>query len=147
MTLSCAETSQQPLPPLRKLWYDKLADALLGDDEPVMNAASSRYALICQKCFTHNGLVKEEMWEDARTHTFLLPMLSDLDHENGVGRIRLSQVWPFQSFCSLTAERSSVSVPIAHSAADSGTAHNAWCLTTKRTASSKQRRRNPRVQG
>jgi hypothetical protein len=33
-----------------------------------MNAAASRYALICQKCFSHNGLVKEEMWEDARTH-------------------------------------------------------------------------------
>ncbi|KAI0248009.1 hypothetical protein BJV78DRAFT_855438 [Lactifluus subvellereus] len=61
-----AQSSQQPLPPPRKLWYDKLADALLGDDEPVVNVAASRYALICQKCFTHNGLVKEEMWEDAQ---------------------------------------------------------------------------------
>ncbi|KAH9970245.1 hypothetical protein BGW80DRAFT_1333111 [Lactifluus volemus] len=60
-----AQPSQQPLPPPRKLWYDKLADALLGDDEPV-NAVASRYALICQKCFAHNGLVKEEMWEDAQ---------------------------------------------------------------------------------
>jgi endoplasmic reticulum junction formation protein lunapark len=33
-----------------------------------MNAAASRYALICQKCLSHNGLVKEYMWEDARTH-------------------------------------------------------------------------------
>lgn len=61
-----AETPQQPLPPPRKQWYDKLADVLLGDDEQPVNAAASRYALICQKCFTHNGLVKEDMWEDAR---------------------------------------------------------------------------------
>lgn len=54
-----------PIQPLRKQWYDKLADALLGDDEsPPSNA--SRYALICEKCFNHNGLVKESMWEDAR---------------------------------------------------------------------------------
>jgi len=70
--LSFVVTPQQPLPPPRKLWYDKLADALLGDDESSMNAAASRYALICQKCFSHNGLVKEEMWEGARTHDLLL---------------------------------------------------------------------------
>ena len=67
-----AVTPQQPLPPPRKLWYDKLADALLGEDEPPVNAAASRYALICRKCFNHNGLVKEDMWEDARTHGSLL---------------------------------------------------------------------------
>jgi len=61
-----APTPQQPLSPPRKLWYDKLADALLGDDESPVSAAASRYALICQKCFTHNGLVKEDMWEDAQ---------------------------------------------------------------------------------
>ncbi|KAI0297801.1 hypothetical protein B0F90DRAFT_1938574 [Multifurca ochricompacta] len=61
-----APSPQQPLPPPRKLWYDKLADALLGDEEPSANVAASRYALICQKCFTHNGLVKEDMWEDAQ---------------------------------------------------------------------------------
>jgi len=55
----------QPIQPLRKQWYDKVADALLGDDESV-NAATSRYALICEKCFHHNGLVKESMWEDAQ---------------------------------------------------------------------------------
>ena len=56
----------QPIQPLRKQWYDKLADALLGDDESPANAAASRYALICEKCFNHNGLVKESMWEDPR---------------------------------------------------------------------------------
>jgi len=61
-----ARTPQQPLQPPRKQWYDKLADVLLGDEEPHLNAAASRYALICQKCFTHNGLVKEDMWEDAQ---------------------------------------------------------------------------------
>ncbi|VDB85526.1 unnamed protein product [Peniophora sp. CBMAI 1063] len=51
----------QPLPPPRKQWYDKLADAILGDDE---TAAASRYALICQKCFTHNGLVEASRYEE-----------------------------------------------------------------------------------
>ncbi|KAI9511050.1 hypothetical protein F5148DRAFT_1327020 [Russula earlei] len=60
------QTPQEPLPPPRKLWYDKLADALLGEDESPVNAAASRYALICRKCFVHNGLVKEDMWEDAQ---------------------------------------------------------------------------------
>ncbi|KAG6819751.1 hypothetical protein H0H93_009051, partial [Arthromyces matolae] len=50
----------------RKQWYDKVADALLGDDDHTPNASSSRYALICEKCFAHNGLVKESMWADAQ---------------------------------------------------------------------------------
>lgn len=56
------------MPPPRKQWYDKLADAILGDDDST-SAAASRYALICQKCFAHNGLVKESLWEDAREFT------------------------------------------------------------------------------
>ena len=54
-----------PQPPPRKQWYDKLADAILGDDDAT-GSPSSRYALICQKCFAHNGLVKESIWQDTR---------------------------------------------------------------------------------
>ncbi|CAL1698851.1 unnamed protein product [Somion occarium] len=58
---------QRPMPPPRKQWYDKLADAILGDDDASsVSAAASRYALICQRCFSHNGLVKESEWEDIR---------------------------------------------------------------------------------
>ncbi|KAL6302717.1 hypothetical protein BKA93DRAFT_900240 [Sparassis latifolia] len=57
---------QRPLPPPRKQWYDKLADAILGDDGETATGAASRYALICHKCFTHNGLVKESVWEDTQ---------------------------------------------------------------------------------
>jgi len=57
-----------PQPPPRKQWYDKLADAILGDDD-VAGSPSSRYALICQKCFVHNGLVKESAWQDTREST------------------------------------------------------------------------------
>ncbi|KIY48335.1 hypothetical protein FISHEDRAFT_43606, partial [Fistulina hepatica ATCC 64428] len=52
--------------PPRKKWYDKLADAILGDDDGTAVPGASRYALICEKCFAHNGLVKEDMWEDAQ---------------------------------------------------------------------------------
>lgn len=57
-----------PVTPPRKQWYDKLADALLGEDDPNITPAASRYALICRKCFAHNGLVKPEYWEDAREY-------------------------------------------------------------------------------
>jgi len=55
-----------PVQPQRRQWYDRLADSILGDDDPNIASPSSRYALICEKCFTHNGLVKENMWEDAQ---------------------------------------------------------------------------------
>ena len=55
-----------PTPP-RKQWYDRVADALLGDEVTGSGGGSEqRYALICEKCFMHNGLVKEEWFEDAR---------------------------------------------------------------------------------
>jgi predicted RNA-binding Zn-ribbon protein involved in translation (DUF1610 family) len=57
----------QPIQATRKHWYDKFADAILGeDDEQSASVAASRYALICQKCFSHNGLVKESQWEDTQ---------------------------------------------------------------------------------
>lgn len=46
----------------RKQWYDKVADVLLGDEDA--NTTNSRYALICEKCRAHNGLVKESLWDD-----------------------------------------------------------------------------------
>ncbi|KAK2465858.1 hypothetical protein APHAL10511_001499 [Amanita phalloides] len=46
----------------QKQWYDKLADFVLGDDDA--NVPMSRYALICEKCRAHNGLVKESLWDD-----------------------------------------------------------------------------------
>ncbi|KAK0190310.1 hypothetical protein F5146DRAFT_1043706 [Armillaria mellea] len=51
---------QPPPGPSRKQWYDKLADAVLGDDD------QARFALICEQCFAHNGLVKESAWEDTQ---------------------------------------------------------------------------------
>lgn len=53
-----------PSTPPRKQWYDKLADAILGDEDA--SSPATRYALICQRCFTHNGLVKEGAWEDTQ---------------------------------------------------------------------------------
>ncbi|OCB91913.1 hypothetical protein A7U60_g809 [Sanghuangporus baumii] len=60
------QTPQAALVPPKKQWFDRLADALLGDDELGADGAKNRYALICQKCFAHNGLVKEELWEDTQ---------------------------------------------------------------------------------
>ncbi|CAE7223485.1 unnamed protein product [Rhizoctonia solani] len=44
-------------------WLDKVADKVLGEDESPLGVAQSRYALICERCFSHNGLVKENDWE------------------------------------------------------------------------------------
>jgi len=59
--------ASQPMPtaPAKKQWLDKLADALLGEDQ-TPDSATSKYALICEKCLGHNGLVKEDMWENAQ---------------------------------------------------------------------------------
>src|SRR5260221_2205777 len=132
----CAVTPQQPLPPPRKLWYDKLADALLGEDEPPVNAAASHYALICQKCSSHNGLVKEDMWDDARTHDPLLHILNDVDDDRFTGRIRLSQVWAFQPLCTLPAERFPISAATSYGA-DSCTSSTARCIAPERAATPK----------
>ncbi|GMK55721.1 hypothetical protein CspeluHIS016_0207770 [Cutaneotrichosporon spelunceum] len=50
------------LPTPEKKWYDRLADTILGDDPA--NAAQSKYALVCEKCFRHNGLIGSKYeWE------------------------------------------------------------------------------------
>ncbi|KAI8584700.1 hypothetical protein K450DRAFT_217565 [Umbelopsis ramanniana AG] len=42
----------RPSVPTERQWYDKLVDALVGEDGP-----ETKYALICNHCSTHNGLV------------------------------------------------------------------------------------------
>ncbi|KIM20854.1 hypothetical protein M408DRAFT_30053 [Serendipita vermifera MAFF 305830] len=49
-----------PIAPTPRRWYDRLADAVLGEDgDSTPGGAQNKYALICKKCFTHNGLVRE----------------------------------------------------------------------------------------
>ncbi|THV00185.1 hypothetical protein K435DRAFT_855027 [Dendrothele bispora CBS 962.96] len=59
--LSPSAPSAPPPGPPRKQWLDKLADVVLGEDDQ-----AARYALICEKCFSHNGLVKESVWEETQ---------------------------------------------------------------------------------
>ena len=44
-----------PAPPRQSQWYDRVVDAIVGDAGP-----DTKYALICNYCFTHNGLVLPE---------------------------------------------------------------------------------------
>lgn len=88
-----------PQPPPRKQWYDKLADAILGDDDTT-GSPSSRYALICQKCFAHNGLVKESVWQDTRK-SLLCKLLRALTFR----RVPVPQMWPFQPLRSFDPTR------------------------------------------
>ncbi|KAJ1311771.1 hypothetical protein OPQ81_010239 [Rhizoctonia solani] len=54
----------RPVQPPRRGWLDRVADKVLGEDEmSPIGVAHSRYALICERCFSHNGLVKESEWE------------------------------------------------------------------------------------
>ncbi|KZV79386.1 hypothetical protein EXIGLDRAFT_735172 [Exidia glandulosa HHB12029] len=57
---------QQPIVPPRRQWYDRLADALLGEEEGDGAGPSGKYALICARCFAHNGLVKESEWSSTK---------------------------------------------------------------------------------
>jgi hypothetical protein len=58
------QQARQPSPSIaQRQWFDKLADAVLGDEPASADPAQTRYALICGNCFSHNGLVKEEQWE------------------------------------------------------------------------------------
>ncbi|KAJ7283141.1 hypothetical protein C8J57DRAFT_1291352 [Mycena rebaudengoi] len=54
----------QPQVPAQRKWYDALADVLVGAEDS--GPASQKYALICEKCFTHNGLVPEIAYPDAQ---------------------------------------------------------------------------------
>ncbi|CAE6428565.1 unnamed protein product [Rhizoctonia solani] len=56
-------TPPRPVLPPQRGWLDKVADKVLGEDESPVGIAQSRYALICERCFSHNGLVKESEWE------------------------------------------------------------------------------------
>ena len=49
----------------RRTWYDRLADAILGDDPSnPLSDDNQKYALICEKCAKHNGLVPREIYID-----------------------------------------------------------------------------------
>ncbi|KAF7729423.1 hypothetical protein EC973_004402 [Apophysomyces ossiformis] len=46
-----APNTRAMMPPKQPQWYDKIVDALVGDEGP-----ETKYALICNHCFAHNGL-------------------------------------------------------------------------------------------
>ncbi|KAH7096809.1 hypothetical protein BKA62DRAFT_718528 [Auriculariales sp. MPI-PUGE-AT-0066] len=54
---------QQPVTPPKRQWYDRFVDVVLGEDT---EGGSGKYALICSRCFAHNGLVKEEIWNKTK---------------------------------------------------------------------------------
>jgi endoplasmic reticulum junction formation protein lunapark len=80
--------SPSPPGPPRKQWFDKLADVVLGEED------SARFALICEKCFAHNGLVKESVWDNTRK-SYINYCAILLEHTN---RIRLSELQALQPF-------------------------------------------------
>lgn len=51
---------------------DKFADALLGV-APDEGSPNSKYALICGRCFAHNGLVPPEEFDFIRAFSLLVP--------------------------------------------------------------------------
>ncbi|GAA5966112.1 hypothetical protein JCM3765_002610 [Sporobolomyces pararoseus] len=56
------QLQQASLPQSRSV-MDKLADALLGVSPEEANPYNHKYALICQKCFAHNGLVPKDEFD------------------------------------------------------------------------------------
>lgn len=41
-----------PITPPKQQWFDKVLDVLVGEV-----GAETKYALVCSRCFAHNGLV------------------------------------------------------------------------------------------
>ena len=51
----------EPQLPYQRTWIDRFLDALVGKD----GGPEHRYALICEKCFVHNGLLPPSEYRDA----------------------------------------------------------------------------------
>ncbi|KAI8588769.1 hypothetical protein BDZ88DRAFT_173910 [Geranomyces variabilis] len=49
-------------PPATRGWFDKVIDVMIGGDEGPAN----KFALICEECFTHNGLVPPQAYSNAK---------------------------------------------------------------------------------
>ncbi|KAJ6513452.1 hypothetical protein C8R45DRAFT_963712 [Mycena sanguinolenta] len=61
------QASPPPQQPRGRSWFDALADVLVGPDDTLqIEKEKQKFALICEKCFTHNGLVPEGVWGDAQ---------------------------------------------------------------------------------
>ncbi|KAI9301083.1 hypothetical protein BJ944DRAFT_252602 [Cunninghamella echinulata] len=52
MNIQHQMVSQTPMTRASPQWYDKIIDALIGEDGP-----ETKYALICHHCYAHNGLI------------------------------------------------------------------------------------------
>ncbi|KAJ3024525.1 UNVERIFIED_CONTAM: hypothetical protein HDU68_008040 [Siphonaria sp. JEL0065] len=52
----------QGTPSGQSSWFDRVMDAVVGDSEGPQN----KYALICQSCFEHNGLVPPEQYHNIK---------------------------------------------------------------------------------
>ncbi|KAI9348112.1 hypothetical protein BDR26DRAFT_853986 [Obelidium mucronatum] len=52
----------QGTPSAQSSWFDRVMDAVVGDTEGPQN----KYALICQSCFEHNGLVPPESYHSIK---------------------------------------------------------------------------------
>lgn len=77
--------SVRPMPPTsypkivyEPKWYDRILEGLVGDDEQSPN---NRYALICPKCYAHNGLCR--YGEDPQYVIYICPHCG---HKNGKER-------------------------------------------------------------
>ena len=71
LTLACVRASSSSLPTapqnFQKGFIDRIAEALLGGAESE-DSPTSKYALICQRCFSHNGLCLKDEILDIRAY-------------------------------------------------------------------------------
>lgn len=49
--------------PRQRQWYDRLIDAVVSDEGP-----ETKFALVCNHCFAHNGLVLPQEIDIIRTY-------------------------------------------------------------------------------
>lgn len=90
------QQQQQPMfPPAPSVprWYDKLVDALVGEE-----GAETKYALICRHCFAHNGLVLPQEIETIRKFVWIIVLPFAFPFANKrIARIHLPVMQKVQS--------------------------------------------------
>ncbi|KAJ3076245.1 hypothetical protein HDU98_004858 [Podochytrium sp. JEL0797] len=86
------QKSPAALTPSQSTWFDRVMDAVVGDTE----GPQTKYALVCQSCFDHNGLCPPELYETikfkCKSCGYLNAPFQEVQHHRELSRSRSNSV-------------------------------------------------------